>query len=165
MNNKHDPWFNLEWFKHNKNYFTLKLTHYFKVIHLYLYDKKNFRFKRVGNYWVFWEKTKSGWIERYRVKILKNNRIKVGKRKALDNPYVALIAHRMKFLNFNKVWKKISKWIVKDGVGSTLKFHPNKGNYCLYVVDRFGNAVYVPVSHFPPERLDLLFKIWKERCS
>jgi len=158
MQSKHDPWFSLEWFRLNKDSIHRELNFWGEVL-FWL----NPRFARIKIYKKqgiakFWTIDKKGRFDLvHTIKLLKNNRIKVGKRKALKFPVVWALAVRLKFLQFPRKWKKISKWFTWKTGAMCLKRKDDK--YVFLFKDIYGKAVYVPIEFFTPQILDYIYNI------
>jgi hypothetical protein len=164
LNNRHDPWFSMDWFRNCKDQATRYLNFYGEVHQLtdvtqyrivISYTKKKVMFFRI----ISSDGKKNHYELAHEIRLLKDNRVRVGRRKAIRDPYIWAMAFKMKYLDYPPVWEKIGKWVQEEGTSTVLKRKDDK--VCLYVIDKFGNHAYIPISHFNESRLDSLFNYYK----
>jgi hypothetical protein len=142
--------FNLNWFRLNKDSINKKLNFWSEVF--WLMQSSNCRLKiykgkgySIAKFWLVSEDKKSFVLVKT-IKVYENGEIDIEQSLALSDPYVWVLAHRLKYLQFPKVWIRISKWFKHKYGDFCLKIKNNE--MAFYFRDSFGNHVLVPLKTF-----------------
>jgi hypothetical protein len=155
-------WFDLKWFTYNKASVERKLKFWGQV--LQWLDPHYSRIKVYKTEVKFWSVDKKGNYDLIRtIKLLKDDKVDVEASKALDDAMVWALAHRLKYLQFPRTWKRISRWYKCNNIEGCFK--TKEGKYAFYIRDGLhGQSIHVPTEMFTPEILDELYRRSRLRC-
>ena len=154
-------YFNLNWFKANKDSLDRIINFWREIFWLMQYS--NCRMKiydyakyKLAKFWIVSDDQKSFVKLNLEIRIMPDGTIDMPKEKALKNPYVWLIAWRLKYWQFPKKWHRISKWKRNEFIRYCVKVKENNENFAVYFYDAYGNHVLVPKEVFDEEFRKLL---------
>ena len=155
-------WFNPEWFRRNRISIDRQINFWSEV--LWWLTPENARIKVHKDKAVFWTINKNGTFDKaHEIKISKTGKWDIPPSKAIKMPTAWALAFRMEYLQFPKLWKRISQTKVYKWKYGRMEFVWKEGDYAVKFRDMYGNHVKVPLPFFTVEILDTIDKIRKKK--